>query len=322
MLDIKFYEVFEEEQAALEKVLKGSLVYESTKDTIQEAGDQDLPARVISVRTQSVLPLAWADQLEGILTRSQGYDHLTAYLQASDKNIACGYLPDYCSRAVAEHAVLMMMALLRKFKKQTQQFYQFKRDGITGQECLNRRVLVVGVGKIGSKIVEIAHGLSMDVCGVDCAPTYDGCPYVTLEQGVRWADIIFSAVPLNDETQSMFDYACLSKARAGCLFINISRGEISPIQDLIQLLDEKILAGLSCDVFEHEKQIAVGLRSVAEQKELLITQIEELANRDNVILTPHNAFNTHESVERKAYQSAEALAYFFKNNEFVHSVNI
>ncbi len=322
MLDVKLYEVFEEEQKALEQAFEGDLAFECTKHTIQESKDQELVAKVISVRTQSIIPLRWANNLDGILTRSQGFDHLSRYLQEAQSKIPCGYLPDYCARAVAEHAILMMMALLRKFKKQTKQFYQFKRDGITGFECKGRHVLVVGVGKIGSEIVDIVKGLSMEVRGVDCDPKNNCCSYVDLKEGMAWADIIFSAVPLTQETQGMFHYDLFKYAQKGCYFINISRGETAPFEGLTRLLEEQFLLGISLDVFEQEKLLAQQLRKEVEPFDLFTEKIRELAQKENVILTPHNAFNTSESVQRKAQQSAEAIKVFLQTNRFPFMVEL
>jgi phosphoglycerate dehydrogenase-like enzyme len=63
--------------------------------------------------------------------------------------------------------MLLMMALLRKLPRQIEQFSHFERNGLTGAECLNKNLLVVGVGRIGSEIVRIGQGLGMNVTGVD-----------------------------------------------------------------------------------------------------------------------------------------------------------
>ena len=122
MLDVMFYEAFEEEEKEIKEALPTDVRAGFTPKTIAEAGGKECPAQLISIRTQSALPVEWAKDLKGILTRSQGYDHLTDYLSKTKADIACGYLGSYCARAVAEQAVLMMMALLRRLKKQIKQF--------------------------------------------------------------------------------------------------------------------------------------------------------------------------------------------------------
>ena len=187
--DIVFYEAFEEEQELLRKLLPVHIKALFTSQTIQEAKEKNVPAGLISIRTQSKIPYEWNSELDGILSRSTGYDHLTAYRQKAGDGAALGYLPLYCARAVAEQAILMVLALLRKFKKQTTAFDSFSRDGLTGGECQDKKLLVVGVGNIGCEIVDIAKGFRMKVAGVDIEEKMSSLEYTDLKTGLAWADI-------------------------------------------------------------------------------------------------------------------------------------
>ena len=160
-MDVMFYEVFEEEEKLLRRYLPRRIKAGFTRKTIQGKGSRRAPASLISIRTQSVIPPAWAKSLLGILTRSTGYDHLREYRIRHAPQMSCGYLPLYCARSVAEHAILVMMALLRRLKKQMKQFNRFHRDGLTGGECLGRCLLVIGVGHIGQEVVKLARGVGM-----------------------------------------------------------------------------------------------------------------------------------------------------------------
>ncbi len=111
-MDVFFYEAFAEEAEYLQQYLPSGIAAEFTWKTVQEYGTAEPPAGLISIRTQSVIPLSWAAKLAGILSRSTGYDHLEKYQEQGNYNLPCGYLPAYCSRAVAEQAMLMWMALL------------------------------------------------------------------------------------------------------------------------------------------------------------------------------------------------------------------
>jgi len=320
-MDVMFYEVFQEEESVLKKDLPKNLKAGFTWKTIQESHDTVSPARLISIRTQSRIPPAWAGQLKGILSRSQGYDHLVRYRREAGFSGACGYLENYCATAVAEHAVMMMMMILRKAKKQMSQFDAFCRDGITGMECRHRRVCVVGVGSIGTEIVEMARGLKMDVKGVDIESKREDLEYVSLNDGARWADVIFCALPLTDETRGMLSYKVLSQAAPGAVFLNISRAEISPIEDLKLLLDEHKLAGIGLDIYPEESRLANYLRGFDKEVSRNFEVIFELKNRDNVVFTPHNAFNTQEALRNKAYQSVESVVSFLNNGVFLKFVS-
>ena len=317
MVNVMFYEVFREEEEALRSFLPDHVEALFTGKTIQESGDKDLPASLISIRTQSRVPLVWAAAgLKGILTRSAGYDHLLAYRREIGKKIPCGNLPDYCSRAVAEQAVLMMMTLLRKMKTQIKNFETFDRDHLTGDECMNKNLFVIGVGHIGSQVVDIGRGLRMNVRGFDIVKRISDLRYMELVEGLQWANAAVCALPLTPKTKGLLNYELFKQAKILGAFINISRGEISPLEDLRRLLDEQTICALGMDVYENENVLGAALRGGAPSKDKKFRMIQELAARDNVLFTPHNAFNTHESVERKADLSMKAILSFMDNGIF------
>src|SRR5262249_29682956 len=106
-LEVHFYEAFAEEEQSLRNHLPGNVRAEFTSNTIQESGDARPPARLISIRTQSIVPNKWAGKLSGILARATGYDGLLRYRDATKSPAELGYLPLYCARAVAEQAALL-----------------------------------------------------------------------------------------------------------------------------------------------------------------------------------------------------------------------
>ena len=242
-MDVFFYEAFEEEEKAIKHHLPADIKAGFSHKTTQEYGNAEPAAALISVRTQSLIPAEWAPKLSGILSRSTGYDHLTAYLKECGRTIPCGYLPLYCSRAVAEQAMLLWMTLLRKLRQQVQQFATFHRDGITGRECQGKILLVVGVGNIGSEVVRIGQGLGMEVLGVDIVQKHSFVNYVSIQEGLAKAEVIVCAMNLMADNVGYFRYERLRSAKRGAIFINIARGEFSPSVDLIRLLDEGVLGG-------------------------------------------------------------------------------
>jgi len=320
MIDVMFYEAFEEEEKAIKKLLPSHIRAQFTWKTIQEQKDKTPPSELISIRTQSCIPKDWAKSIKGVLTRSQGYDHLLRLSRETETDLRCGYLGSYCSRAVAEQAILMMMALFRKLRKQLAHFKTFSRDGLTGLECRGRGAFVVGVGNIGSEIVDIVKGLRMHVKGFDKEQRVKDLSYVSLTEGAQWADVVFCALPLTKETNGMLDYRVFQSAKQGLVFINISRGEISPISDLKKLLDEKILGGISLDVFSQESKLANSLRDGENEKISSDQAILDFLKNDQVIFTPHNAFNTREALEKKASVSVEAVVSYLKKGSFPYPI--
>jgi D-lactate dehydrogenase len=262
----------------------------------------------------------WASHITGILTRSTGYDHVTTYLTTSGALVRAGYLPLYCSRAVAEQALLLWLGLMRKIKTQMAHLTCFDRDGLTGMECSGKTLLVVGVGNIGSEICRIGEALGMKVLGVDIVRRHPCIRYVSIEDAITKADVICCAMNLTEKNHGYFTYDLLTKARRGAIFVNIARGELAPAVDLLRLLEEGHLGGVGLDVYENEGEIAVALRSGPPAKDAAVRSVLALSRHADAVLTPHNAFNTTESVERKAHMSIQQIEHFLKHGDFIWKV--
>ena len=86
------------------------------------------------------------------------------------------------------------------------------------------------------------------------------------------------------------------------------------------MLKEEILSGIGMDVYDDEPALAVALRTGEESSSAAARAVHELAQFPNVICTPHNAFNTAESVARKSAQSVEQLQAFWGHGEFLWPV--
>lgn len=287
-------------------------------NTIQESHYSAPPAPIISTRTQSVIPTDWCAKLKAVLGRCTGYDYLQA-LHRQYPHLQVGYLPRYCARAVAEQAMLLWSALLRKLPSQIQQFIRFERDGLTGRENAGKRLLVVGVGNIGYEIVKIGRGLGMEVMGVDIVQRHADVAYVSFEEALPQVDIIVSAMNLTPANVGYFSYERLSKAKPTAVFVNIARGEQSPLPDLLRLLEERRLAGVALDVYPEESHLAELIRQGRiESPDLMY--LNALRQLPNVILTPHNAFNTLEAVYRKVEQSVQQIEALLRNDGFIWPV--
>ena len=318
--DIFFYEAFAEEAEQLLFYANGTgLRVGHSPLTIQETGHTAPPAPVISLRTQSVLPPTWAPQLRGILSRSTGYDHLNAYRALTAPACpALGYLPLYCARAVAEQALLLTLALLRRLPQQLAAFERFQRDHLTGREIAGKTMALFGVGNIGYEIWRIASSLGVHVLGVDPVQKHADVTYAPLAQALAAADIIICVMNLTPRNHGYFTREVLAQTTRRPLLVNIARGEFTPAAVLEEALTAGALSGVALDVFHEEAILAPALRSAqlapltADNHALL-----RLSKRPDVLLTPHNAFNTTEAVQRKAEQSIQALCHFRTHGHFL-----
>ena len=321
--DAFFYEAFAEEAERLMHYAAGTgLRVGHSPLTIQETGHAAPPAPIVSLRTQSIFPPAWAPHLRGILTRSTGYDHLFAYRDAVGPACpALGYLPLYCVRAVAEQALLLWTALLRRLPRQLAEFDRFRRDHLTGRENPGKVMALFGVGHIGYEIFRIAGALGIEVRGVDPVRRHEDVAYAAPEEALAEADIVVCAMNLTSRNRGYFTRAVLAQAKRKPILVNVARGEFTPAAVLEAALEEGLLSGAALDVFNEESTLAPALRTgnpaaLTPDNQALL----RLRKRPDVLLTPHNAFNTVEAVERKSEQSIRTLLHFQKNGQFLWPV--
>lgn len=315
-LDVFFYEVFDEERDALQQFIPARWQCGFTHLAVQETDHPVPPARVISTRTQSRIPPAWARHLSGILSRSAGFDHLQQFVASAPCPVATGHLFAYSGRAVAEHAALLWLALLRRLPRQQRAIAHFQRDHLTGGECLGRTLAVFGVGDIGGHVAAVGHGLGMNILGVDLVQRHPGIPLVDKRHALQAADVVVASMNLNETNDRYFGPEELSLMKPGALFVNVARGEFSRCSDLLPALASGRLGGVGLDVYAEESLISPALRAGRRLDHPEFIAFEKLRMRDDVIMTPHNAFNTREALVRKSRQSIRQLDYFFNHGMF------
>lgn len=323
--EIYCYEAFAEEAERLRHYADAAGVRIGlTPLTLQEAAHTAPPAPVISIRTQSILPPDWAPHLTGILSRSTGHDHLLAYRAVLPPSVPCpalGYLPRYCVRAVAEQALLLTLSLLRRLPRQLHQFDRFQRDNLTGAELAGKTAAIFGVGNIGHEIHAIFTALGAKTIGVDPVRRHPDVAYADPADALAQADIILCAMNLTPANRGYFTPALLQSATRRPILVNIARGEFTPALALETALADGHLSGAALDVYNEESTLAPSLRTgdpstLTDDNRALL----HLRARPDVILTPHNAFNTREAVERKSSQSIETYLHFRQTGTFLWPV--
>lgn len=314
-----FYEAFEEEQAELRALLPPWVQAGFSPETLAESGHAHPPAPLISTRTQSVIPRTWFPDVEAVLSRSTGYDHLRS-LRDQGFGGDLGYLPVYCHTAVAEHALLATLALLRRLPRQLTQVARFDRDGLTGQEATGRRVAVVGVGHIGAEVARLLGAIGMEVVGVDPVRRH-AMPYLEPAEAFAWAEVIVLAMDLNPSSRGWLDRTRLDLLRPGTLLVNVARGELASSSVLLEGLASGRLAGVAVDVYDDERPLAAALRAGSEPSDPEARAALELIRHPDVLATPHNAFNASEALERKARQSVEQAVDWLTGAGFRWSVS-
>ena len=339
--DVLFFEALGEERRHLQEELdrakeRGTLprdlvaliVPDTLQDYRREHPDLILPD-VISTKTHSRLPELWiaGGNKKSVISRSAGYDHFEAL--ADRVNVAS--LRNYCVNAVAETAVKLLLMTAGNYNQYCANAATMERDKcVSFRELTGRRVTVFGVGRIGKRIYDLCAGMGMDVRGVDLRQDVlqkeygPSVRFISPEEAARDSDAVICGMNFTRDPGSRFynagyfNKAYLSTFPKGLIFINVTRGEISPEADLKALWDAGHLFGVGLDVFSGE----AGLTAVLRGEKKAETENEEaaawfirtaLARSANVYAQPHQAFNSDVAALTKAVEAVRHLEAWYRN---------
>ncbi len=268
-------------------------------------------ADVLSVFIRSEVSrdvIAALPKLRMIATRSTGFDHID--LEACrERQIVVSNVPYYGETTVAEHAFGLILALSRKIHKAYVRTLQgnFSLEGLRGFDLQGRTLGVVGAGHIGLHAIRIAKGFGMKVLAFDVRQDrliaeVLGFDYLPLEELLQQSDIISLHAPLNASTHHLINRDNLKLAKRGALLINTARGGLVDTDALIWALDEGILSGAGLDVIEGEELVEEEKQLLrapqAEEKLRMLLRQHVLLRREDVVITPHIAFDSVEAMER------------------------
>lgn len=307
------FEIDQNEQEYLEHHLPAELIQEYSPDSLsldQLLNKQDVTHLVVFVYSQvNQAVLDYLPNLQAVFTMSTGYDHID--LEACAKrHITVHSVPFYGENTVAEHTFALILALSRKIipsVERTQKF-DFNPAGLEGFDLKQKTLGIIGMGHIGSFVARIAKGFSMNILAYDPFPKPDlaqelGFEYVPFETLLQQSDIVTLHTAYRPETHHLINEQNIHLFKKGAYLINTARGGLVQTSALLKGLEQNILAGIGLDVLEEECFIK-------EEKQLLsqaflktcdlttVIQDHLLIQDPRVIVTPHNAFNSKEALER------------------------
>ena len=290
-----------------------------SSDNVSVAND----AEAIVVFIYSQINKGVLDQmpsLKFIATMSTGFDHIDIE-ECKRRNIVVSTVPTYGENTVAEHAFALIFAISRRIIESHDRVRSgnFSPIGLTGFDLFGKTLGVVGVGNIGTHVIRIAKGIGMDVLAYKRTPDPKlasdlGFRFVSLDELLSTSDIITIHVPYNPETHHMFNADAFAKMKDGVIIINTARGGIIDTDALVSSIQSGKVGAAGLDVLEEEKDLS-------EEHELLHkdVQIEDLKtvlenhmllNNPKVLITPHNAFNSREALQRILNTTAENIMGF------------
>ncbi len=280
-------------------------------------------ADVVSVFIYSKIDktvLAQLPRLKLVVTNSTGYDHIDLAACAARGITVCN-VPTYGENTVAEFAFALMLALTRKIVPSVNAVKARKTDldnpGLAGLDLKGKTLGVIGTGRIGKHSIRIGAGFGMVLLAYDVYPDKSlerqfPLRYQPLEEVLAGSDIITVHAPYMKQTHHLLNSKNLKKVKPGALLINTARGGLVETAGLVSALKSGRLAGAGLDVLEDEQLIfakKLPKQINASQRRLLALN-RQLVAMDNVIITPHNAFNSREAIERILSTTADNIRAF------------
>jgi len=287
--------------------LKPGLSLEELKEIIPEYD-------AIIIRSETKLKgdlIEAADRLKVIGRAGIGLDNVDLPA-ATKKGVVVMNTPQENAIAAAEHTIAMMLSISRKIPQATASMKagKWEKKKFMGVELYNKTLGVIGVGVIGTIVVDRARALKMKVIGYDPYLSKEiaekkGVELVSLDELLGRSDYISVHTPLTDETRNLIDKNAFMKMKDGVILINCARGGIVNEKDLYDAIKRGKVAGAALDVFEKEPAIGNPLLELEE-----------------VISTPHLGAATEEAQENVAIAISQQVVDYLLLGEARNAVNM
>lgn len=236
--------------------------------------------------------------VRAIALRCAGYDNVDVPA-ANALGVRVVRVPAYSPESVAEHALALLMALLRHIPRAHARVRDgnFSLQGLLGEELHGKTVGLVGTGRIGTALARILVGCGCKVVATDPEPVAAciglGVQYVSLNALLRAADIVSLHCPLNANTRHLVNAQTLAAMRPGVVVINTSRGAVVDTVALIEALKRGHVSAAGLDVYEGEAPLFFADRSGVVLQDEVFARLQGLPN---VIVTAHQAFFTRQAM--------------------------
>jgi D-3-phosphoglycerate dehydrogenase len=233
--------------------------------------------------------LASLPALRVVATATVGFDHID--IEAAEaRGVAVVSVPDYCTQEVADHALALLLALVRgvvALDRDVRRGGWNPRAAGPLRTLAELRVGIVGLGRIGGAVATRLLALGAEVWANDLLPVArDGVRFVELDELLAQCDAVTLHVPLTRETRGLIGRAQLAAMKPDALLVNTSRGSVVDVGAVLVALRSGQLGGAALDVLPQEPP---PVAPVAR----------------NLVLTPHAAYYSEAATER-AFQLAVA----------------
>ncbi len=298
-------------------------------------------AEIISTFIYSAITpefLAAHPRLRLIATRSTAVDHLPMEA-CRERGVSVANVPNYGDTTVAEHTFALLLALSRRLRQVmlAPKGGRFSYEATRGFDLAEKTLGIIGMGRIGQQVAELAKAFRMKVLAYDVDPAHEvartlNFTFVPLEELLAQSHILSLHASLSAATYHILNRETFARCREGVLVINTARGSLIDTVALREALDSGHVGGAGLDVLQDERvmrqsasniiaaDIVSHLQSDAQAKDARdadrVRELQELMlddallARSNVVFTPHVAFNSVEAIELLERVTAENITAF------------
>jgi D-3-phosphoglycerate dehydrogenase len=276
-------------------------------------------ADALVIRTAGTIDAALMDhapKLRVIGRHGVGYDQVDVPA-ATERGIQVVYTPGANTQGVAEHVFAMMIGVSKHFPGQMKALVEGRyneRTKLVGRDIAGKTLGIVGFGRIGKRVGAIAHaGFGMKVLYSDIIPmpleaeAAAGATRVTFDELLTHSDFVTLHVPLDASTRGMIGREALGTIKPGAVLINTCRGPVVDEPAVLEALESGRLFGYAADVFTVEPP--PGDHPLIGRSDL------------NLMLTPHSAAQTVESLTNMANEVAEDVVGVLEGRAPINPVN-
>ena len=278
--------------------------YPKTTDVdtlISQAKDAD--AMIIANMPMPNEVISACDNLKYIDVAFTGVDHV-GLDACKDKGVAVSNASGYSNEAVAELVIEMALSMLRNVPQVETRVRELStKDGLVGGELKGKTVGIIGLGKIGTRSAELFNAFGAKVIAHSRTKHSDAPSFleqVSQKKLLQQSDIVVLHCLLNDSTRGMIDADKLKMMKNSAFLINVARGPVVNSADLADALNNDVIAGAACDVFDVEPPLPAS---------------EPLLKAKNTLLTPHIAFASKESMSLRAEIVFDNLDAWMNGNQ-------
>lgn len=249
-----------------------------------------------------------ATQLKYVVRAGEGVDNIDLKA-AQARGVKVANTPGANNNSAAEHAVALMMALLRHVPHahESMKRGEWEKNLFVGNELTFKTVGIVGFGRIGKLVAKRIAGFEPKVLFFDPfvkSSDLSYARYAELEEIFSQSDIISVHVPLMESTRNFIDRKLLGMMKPSAILINAARGGLVNEQDLFDILSAGKIRAAAFDVFKNEPL----------EKESRLRELK------NFIMTPHLGASTQEAQFRVGEMVVHQLKEFFLNNNLLNEV--